>query len=104
MRRCPDCRGFVPTRDDRCPNCDFVPATRSRRRFWTPLAMLGAGAFSVTACAAYGSPCVATADGGNSCNNNFDPCNQLLTDGGRYRDDPVNAAECKPDAGSPDAG
>ena len=103
MRRCPDCRGFVPARTERCPNCDFTPAPRSRRRFWTPLAMLGAGAFSVTACAMYGLPCVQTADGGDTCRG-IDPCDQLLSDGGSYRDDPANAAECKPDAGSRDGG
>jgi hypothetical protein len=102
MRRCPECRGFVPEAVHTCPNCDFAPAPGSKKRWWAaPMALLGAGAFAASACSVYGVPCTTAAlgDGGiDDCNQ--DPCNQKLADGGIKANDPAFATQCpKPDGG-----
>ena len=100
MRRCPECRSFVPEAVSRCPNCDFQPSAASRSWWLAPLAFLGATAFSGCLYAAYGAPCVnaALGDGGiDQCDQ--DLCNQALPDGGIKGDDPQFAPQCKPDGG-----
>lgn len=75
MKQCSRCNGFVPTDSGHCPNC------RSARKWWAiPFSLLGASAMTVTLSACYGSPCVATADGGSSCD--YDPCTSVTVDAG----------------------
>src|SRR5687767_14266692 len=100
MRRCPECRSFVPEAAHACPNCTFTPSPASKKGFWMAgMAMLGAGAFSCVMQAIYGAPCVSAAlgDGGiDECNT--DPCNQKHADGGIKANDPEFDALC----GNPD--
>lgn len=102
MRRCPECRGFVPESQSQCPNCEFAPSAVSKAWWVAPLSLLGASAFAASACAIYGSPCASAAlgDGGiDGCGR--DLCNETLPDGGIKADDPAFKDRCpNPDGGN----